>query len=156
MKDKRPEIMKGSNNNFTTLSKIIGPSLCVAPPLDDASEPQDRVVRKPELDVSSLPAAEQAHIAELMQEPEEKGKGALPPTFIEVPEGNPYVRVFQGVEIDIYRVLKLWGITEPGVQHALKKLLRRGRADKTPKQDLQDAIISLQRTVEMMEEDSSD
>ena len=59
-------------------------------------------------------------------------------------------------EIDVYRTLELWGITDPCLQHALKKLLVPGKrgAGKDMAKDVQEAIDSLQRWQEMREEDS--
>ena len=39
------------------------------------------------------------------------------------------VRV-RGTLLDVYDVLKAYGVTCPATQHAIKKLLRRGRGDK--------------------------
>ena len=59
--------------------------------------------------------------------------------------------------IDVYRVLILFGVTDPCIQHAIKKLLcagNRGAKDKT--QDVQEAISSLLRYLEMQTEDMLD
>lgn len=56
--------------------------------------------------------------------------------------------------IDVYRVLDLFGVTNPCIQHAIKKLLcggQRGAKDKN--QDVQEAISSLLRYLEMQTED---
>ncbi len=56
--------------------------------------------------------------------------------------------------IDIYRVLLLFGVTNPCLQHAIKKLLCAGqRGAKGQKQDVQEAIASLLRYLEMQTED---
>ena len=56
--------------------------------------------------------------------------------------------------IDIYRVLLLFGVTNPCLQHAIKKLLCAGqRGIKDQKQDVQEAIASLLRYLEMQTED---
>jgi len=59
-------------------------------------------------------------------------------------------------EVDIYRVLDLFGVTHPCIQHAVKKLLvTGGRAGgKTTEQDVREAIYSLQRWQEMHVEDT--
>lgn len=56
--------------------------------------------------------------------------------------------------IDVYRVLDLWEVTDPCVQHALKKLLVAGGrgAGKDVSQDIQEAIDSLERWKIMQEE----
>ena len=59
--------------------------------------------------------------------------------------------------IDVYRVLDLFGVTDPCLQHAIKKLLcagNRGAKDKT--QDVQEAISSLLRYLEMQTENEND
>ena len=58
--------------------------------------------------------------------------------------------------IDIYRVLILFGVTDPCLQHATKKLLCAGqRGIKDQKQDVQEAIASLLRYLEMQTEDEN-
>ena len=59
--------------------------------------------------------------------------------------------------IDVYRVLILFGVTDPCLQHAIKKLLcagNRGAKDKI--QDVQEAISSLLRYLEMQTENEND
>lgn len=56
--------------------------------------------------------------------------------------------------IDVYRVLDLFGVTDPCIQHAAKKLLATGvRGHKDAERDIQDAIDTLQRWQEMRAED---
>lgn len=67
-----------------------------------------------------------------------------------------YFRPVQGLEaIDVYRVLDLFGVADPCLQHALKKLLVAGGrgAGKDISQDVKEAIDSLQRWQEMRAED---
>jgi len=57
--------------------------------------------------------------------------------------------------VDVYRVLALFGVTDPCLQHAVKKLLvAGGRGAKDISQDVQEAIDTLQRWQEMRVEDS--
>lgn len=57
--------------------------------------------------------------------------------------------------IDVYRVLSLYEVTDPCIQHAVKKLLVCGqRGSKPAEQDLQEAIDSLNRCIEMIKEDN--
>ena len=53
--------------------------------------------------------------------------------------------------IDVYRVLELYSVTDPCIQHAIKKLLVAGGrgAGKDIRTDIEEAIISLQRWEEM-------
>lgn len=57
--------------------------------------------------------------------------------------------------IDVYRVLALFNVTDPCIQHAVKKLLVAGGrgAGKDINKDIQEAIDSLQRFQEMRAED---
>lgn len=58
--------------------------------------------------------------------------------------------------IDVYRVLALFNVTDPCIQHAVKKLLVAGGrgAGKDISRDIQEAVDSLQRFQEMREEDA--
>ena len=56
--------------------------------------------------------------------------------------------------IDVYRVLKLFDVKDPALQHAVKKILCAGdRGTKDKVQDIQEAIASLNRSLEMINED---
>lgn len=59
-----------------------------------------------------------------------------------------------GVKIDPYRILKLYDIKHPAIQHAIKKLLRFGRDHKNVEQDVNEVIEALQRFLEMEKEDN--
>lgn len=56
--------------------------------------------------------------------------------------------------VDVYRVLELFEVTDPCLQHAIKKLLcAGGRGAKDIEQDVQEAIDSLERWKDMRKED---
>ena len=56
-------------------------------------------------------------------------------------------------KIDVYRVIDLWQITDPALQHALKKVLAAGkRGAKNQSQDVAEAIDSLVRFQDMQAE----
>lgn len=56
--------------------------------------------------------------------------------------------------IDVYRVLALFNVTNPCIQHAVKKLLvTGGRGNKSLEKDLQEARDSLNRALQMIAED---
>lgn len=62
---------------------------------------------------------------------------------------------YKGIKLDPYRIFTVYGITCPAMQHAIKKLLCAGnRGAKSLEQDIDEAIVSLQRKKEMMREDS--
>ncbi len=73
---------------------------------------------------------------------------------------NEYKHYQKNVEhlkwVDIYRVLLLFGVTNPCLQHAIKKLLCAGnRGVKDELKDVQEAIASLLRYLEMKTEDEN-
>lgn len=56
--------------------------------------------------------------------------------------------------IDVYRVLELFNVTDPCLQHAIKKLLcAGGRGAKDMEQDVQEAMDTLERWQDMCRED---
>ena len=56
--------------------------------------------------------------------------------------------------IDVYRVLDLFNVVNPCVQHAIKKLLCAGqRGVKDERKDIEEAVSSLVRCLEMQTED---
>jgi hypothetical protein len=59
--------------------------------------------------------------------------------------------------IDVYRVLKLFNVTDPCLQHAIKKLLVAGGrgAGKDVTHDLREAVDSVNRALDMLAEDSN-
>jgi len=74
------------------------------------------------------------------------------------PEPRPHSHYFKNVShlqtVDVYRVLELFGVTDPCLQHAAKKILcAGGRGAKDTKKDIQEAIDSLNRRLEMYRED---
>ena len=69
---------------------------------------------------------------------------------------NPYNCYFKDVSnlqaIDVYKVLELFDVKSHAVGHAVKKLLVAGsRGAKDEKQDIQEAIASLKRHLEILE-----
>lgn len=69
---------------------------------------------------------------------------------------NPYiVDISKYNKLDIYRILKLYEVSDPCLQHAIKNLLCAGkRGVKNQIQDINEAILSLKRFVEMQGEDN--
>ncbi len=58
--------------------------------------------------------------------------------------------------IDVYRVLALFEVTDPSIQHAVKKLLCAGkRGQKDVGRDYQEAIDSINRALQMIAEDAA-
>lgn len=65
--------------------------------------------------------------------------------------GNKYLREIKpGVFVDVYDVLIAWNVTNPALQHLIKKALQAGeRGHKSREQDLQDIIDSAIRAKEL-------
>ena len=71
---------------------------------------------------------------------------------------NKYPHYFKDVEhletVDVYRVLSLFQVNDACIQHAIKKLLCAGdRGDKSMIKDITEARDSLNRHLEMLDED---
>lgn len=59
--------------------------------------------------------------------------------------------------IDVYRVLVMFDVTDPCIQHAVKKLLAAGRrGHKDSDRDIDEAMQSLQRFKDMKIEDQAE
>lgn len=57
-----------------------------------------------------------------------------------------------GTKVDVYDILKAYGIACPARQHAIKKLLKTGeRGYKDEAQDLEEAIKSIRRAIDLLE-----
>lgn len=67
---------------------------------------------------------------------------------------NPYIIDVSGLDkMDIYSVLILYGVKDPEIAHAVKKLLvPGGRGVKGKKQDIEEAVKSLERWLELEEQ----
>jgi hypothetical protein len=77
-----------------------------------------------------------------------------PDPFLAWWESSKYLRPCPYDTIDIYRVLQIYEVTDPCIQHAVKKLLCAGkRGYKEVEKDVEEAIQSLQRWEEMRREE---
>ena len=66
------------------------------------------------------------------------------------PSHNKYNRQCKGVTIDVYHVLLAFNVTNPALQHLVKKALCTGlRGHKDKSQDLQDILDSAKRALEL-------
>jgi hypothetical protein len=75
---------------------------------------------------------------------------------VEVKHSHYFKNVAHLRSIDVYRTLSLFEVTDPCIQHAVKKLLcAGGRGVKRVERDIQEAIDSLQRWQQMCNEDST-
>ena len=63
---------------------------------------------------------------------------------------SKYTKTIRGVSVDVYDVLQAWGVSNPALQHIIKKALQCGqRGHKDNAQDLQDIIDSAIRAKEL-------
>lgn len=67
---------------------------------------------------------------------------------------DPYQVRIGGVLADPYRIARAYGITDPVIFQALKKILRFGRKHKSQASDIREAITSLERWESMNQEDN--
>jgi hypothetical protein len=67
-----------------------------------------------------------------------------------------YIRIYNGVKIDIYRLFLLFDIKNPMQQHAIKKIWRSGQSVKDLRKDIQEVIVTLERWLEILDEDKAD
>ena len=68
-----------------------------------------------------------------------------------IEERNKYKVEIKGISFDVYDVLKAFDVRCPARQHAIKKLLKTGvRGYKDEKQDLEEAIKSINRSIELL------
>lgn len=71
---------------------------------------------------------------------------------------NHYFKDMRGInDMDVYRVLLAFNVSDPCIQHAVKKLLVAGGrgAGKDINKDIQEAIDSLERWKEMRQEEAN-
>jgi len=63
---------------------------------------------------------------------------------------SKYTKTIRGVSVDVYDVLQAWGVSNPALQHLIKKALQCGqRGHKDSVQDMQDIIDSAIRAKEL-------
>jgi len=66
-------------------------------------------------------------------------------------EENKYKVKCKGADIDVYDVLTAFKVTNPAIQHAIKKLLKGGaRGYKNEEQDYNEAVQSINRGIELI------
>lgn len=70
-------------------------------------------------------------------------------------DSKHYDYEFNGVKIDPYRIFRIYGISWPEQQHAIKKLLRAGKSIKPLMQDIDETIATLERWKEILKEDNN-
>lgn len=78
------------------------------------------------------------------------------PTTQDKQRHNKYARMIKGVQVDFYDVARAFGVTDPAIAHALKKLLRYGCGEKPLYKDVNEAIFSLERWKEAMKDENAE
>lgn len=83
-----------------------------------------------------------------------------PPQQTQRKHGHYFKGVAHLEEVDVYRVCELFKVDDPSgaTQHAIKKLLLPGQrgAGKDRAKDLKEAIDTIQRRIEMLNEDGKE
>ena len=69
--------------------------------------------------------------------------------------GSHYRNEFKGVKVDVYRVLQIFGVTDPVAQHIVKKLLRGTKKGHTEEFVWQEVTQAVERKNEMIKEDEN-
>ena len=67
--------------------------------------------------------------------------------------GSHYRNEYKGIKFDVYRVIQIFGVTDPVAQHIVKKLLRGTKKGHTEEFVWQEVKQAVDRKFEMMEED---
>ena len=63
---------------------------------------------------------------------------------------NKYLKQIRSERVDVYDILNAFNVTCPAIQHAIKKLLMPGnRGHKTKRQDLEEALDSINRAIDL-------
>ena len=96
-----------------------------------------------------------------LRELEETRQANLAKEAAKLSVAKVYPHYFKNVSnlkvVDVYRVLELFNVTDPCIQHAVKKLLvAGGRGTKDIERDISEAIATLERWKEMRREDLSE
>jgi hypothetical protein len=113
---------------------------------------------------SFVVAVDEIKVQDVRDKFAEKYKGLNPDMviideFVNVPP-RPHNHYFKDVShlktIDVYRVLDLFEVDNPCIQHAVKKLLvAGGRGAKNFERDLREAVDSINRALQMIAEDEN-
>ena len=79
--------------------------------------------------------------------------GLEPAETHEPTKPSKYHRTIKGVVVDVYDILQAWQVTNPALQHLIKKALQPGnRGHKDLMTDLNDILASAKRAIELEQE----
>lgn len=83
--------------------------------------------------------------------PTQESKDPTNPLHYKQGNSHYFIDVSNFKEIDFYVIARLYGITDPNIQHVIKKLLAVGKRNggKSSEQDIQECIDSLNRKLEI-------
>ena len=70
--------------------------------------------------------------------------------------GSHYRNEFKGVKVDVYRVLQIFGVTDPVAQHIVKKLLRGTKKGHDEMTVWNEVFQACERKREMIDEEKDD
>ena len=70
--------------------------------------------------------------------------------------GSHYRNEFKGIKVDVYRVLQIFGVTDPVAQHIVKKLLRGTKKGHDEITVWNEVFQACERKKEMIEEEKDD
>lgn len=72
------------------------------------------------------------------------------PDAVPTEQPNKYSRTVKGISVDVYDILLAWNVTNPALQHLIKKALQCGeRGHKSRSEDLNDILESAKRAKEL-------
>ena len=88
-----------------------------------------------------------------MEQIAQNGNGGEVYAELENNKSKYHREIKKGVLVDVYDVLSAFEVVNPAMQHALKKMLAPGkRGAKDAIQDMQEAIQSIERAIELEKE----
>ena len=109
---------------------------CECPDLEEVGENRD--IFEKEVDTRTM-------LQFLDQPVEDKNDG--------IDLGSHYRNEFKGVKVDVYRVLQIFGVTDPVAQHIVKKLLRGTKKGHDEMTVWNEVFQACERKKEMIEEE---
>lgn len=123
------EIVEYANFGWWSVKFLLGETLSVH---------ESRLRPEPQAEIVVAPAVDVSNIAVGNEYAENKYAREL------------YSLEGKRVKVDVYRVIDAYRVTDPAIQHAIKKLLMPGeRGEKSAVQDLEEAAFSIRQAIEL-------
>ena len=121
---------------------------CECPDLEEVSENRDMFEKEVSSEINNT-----RKIGEKLVEAH-GGINELSKKILDIVDlGSHYRNEFKGVKIDVYRVLQIFGVTDPVAQHIVKKLLRGTKKGHDEMTVWNEVFQACERKKEMLEED---